>query len=133
MIKVHIHIQNTCGDGMLYRSVEAVVELQGLPLPGETLYMSTEVCKKIIGAILKRPQFVIYWKNLIVKHDGQTAFMSLQSYFHVKERWFYTEDGSIHLLMEDPDDESRQFISDEEARALIPELQESYEKGQFWY
>ena len=135
MIPVYLHYQNRDGNAMNYRSVMATVRLPAVPSVGETLFTCDEVQKTIIGAILKKPERIIIWENLIVDGDeDRPALLSLQEYFIVKERWFFSEDSSIHILMSDSEGDSpRRTRTDEEILALRPQLEESYAKEKWWY
>lgn len=135
MIPVYLHYENCDGDAMGFRSVMAKVELPAVPNVGETLFTCDKVQMAIIGAILQKPERIIAWENLIVGGDDDTpAFLSLQGCFTVKDRWFYTEDSSVHILMSDGEgDIPRRNRTNEEILALRHQLEESYAKGNWWY
>lgn len=130
MIPIKVHIQNVDGDGGLYDRTAADTLLPAMPRKGDVVYMSEEISRQVIGAILKEERLIRAWRNLIVMSSLHSrAFMSLQENFYVEDAWFDTRDNSAHILMTDNVTRSKVEIDD----ALVAQLRKSFEEGLFWY
>lgn len=131
-IPVYVHMQNAERDNVLLPNFCAMERLPGIPGVGDTFFTSAYAQKTVIGKILRRSEYVWKWSRFIADRGTPRARLSFQDNFYVCDRWWNGDDGSVHLVMNDGEDDDCKalitHISVDEYRTLL----RNFRKGNMW-